>query len=55
MAEKFVQLNLKKSKKGKMSWSLYISFLYSWLLTLDESKAQQDVENKITKTLERAK
>lgn len=55
MAEKFVQLNLKKSRKGKRSWSLYISFLYSWLLSLNDPEKEQEIENKITKTLSRAK
>lgn len=55
IAEKFVELNLKKSNKGKRSWSLYIEFLHERLSSTQDEEAQQAIESKIAKTLSRAK
>lgn len=55
IAEKFVELNLKKSNKGKKSWSLFVAFLYEWLLITADEQKEQEIESKITKTLSRAK
>ena len=41
-AEFFVKINLKKSRKGKKSWSNYIKFLYKWKTSL---KKEDDADS----------